>query len=50
MTLRACTDCEPEASQPAPDSAVSTRGAKNPKTTAMSSQPTRTARKWVAVQ
>ncbi len=32
--LAGLADCEPLASQPAPESAVSTRGAKNPSTTA----------------
>ena len=49
IALRAATDSEPVASQPAPDSAVSTRGAKAPSTTATNAQPITTARKWPAV-
>jgi hypothetical protein len=49
MLSRAATDSEPVASQPAPDSAVSTFGAKTPSATATSSQPIATVRKWVAV-
>ncbi len=49
MAVRAATDSEPVASQPAPDSAVSTLGAKTPSTTATSAQPITTARKCVAV-
>ena len=49
IALRAATDCEPVASQPAPDSAVSTFGAKTPRPTATSTQAIATARKCVAV-
>ncbi len=49
IASRAATDCEPVASQPAPESAFSTRGAKNPSTTATSAQAIATGRKWVAV-
>ena len=49
ISCRAWTDCEPVVSHPAPERAVSTRGAKNPSTTAITSQAVRTARKWVAV-
>src|SRR5262249_53001017 len=45
---RAWTDCDPVASQPAPDNAVSTRGARKPSATATTSHPTSTPRKWVA--
>ena len=38
ISSRAWTDCEPVVSQPAPDSAVSTRGAKNPSATATTTQ------------
>ena len=47
---RACTDCEPFACQPAPESAVSTFGAKAASATATSSQAIETARTWSAVQ
>ena len=50
ISSRACTDCEPEASQPAPERACSTRGANTPRPTASTSHATRTARKWSAVQ
>ena len=50
MALRAATDSEPVASHPAPDNAFSTLGAKKPSTTATTSQPSATTRKWVAVQ
>ena len=46
---RACTDCEPVASQPAPDSAFSTRGARHPSASATRAHAARTTRKWVAV-
>ena len=49
ITLRAATDSEPVASQPAPDSAVSTFGANTPSPTATSAQVTATRRIWVAV-
>ena len=49
IALRAATDSEPVASQPAPDSAVSTLGAKTPSATATSAQAIATVRKWVAV-
>ena len=49
IALRAATDSEPVASQPAPDSAVSTLGANKPSTTATSTQAIATVRKWVAV-
>ncbi len=49
IALRAATDSEPVASQPAPDSAVSTFGAKTPSTTATSAQAIATIRKCVAV-
>jgi len=48
-TLRAATDSDPLASQPAPESAFSTLGAKKPRTTATSAQAIATARKCVAV-
>ena len=47
---RACTDCEPLACQPAPESAVSTRGAKEPNATAIATQASTTARTCVAVK
>ena len=47
---RAWTDSEPVASQPAPESACSAFGAKNPSTATSSSQTISTARKWVAAQ
>ena len=47
---RACTDCEPVASHPAPERAVSTRGAKKPKPTAMTTQAITTPLKCVAVK
>ena len=50
MALRAATDSEPVASQPAPESAFSTFGAKNAEhRRATSAQPIATARKCVAV-
>ncbi len=46
---RACTDSEPVASQPAPDSACSTRGASAPRPSATTAHAIATARTWVAV-
>ena len=40
---RAATDCEPVASQPAPESACSTRGAKTPRPTATTTQAVATS-------
>ena len=42
ISWRACTDCEPVASQPAPESAFSTRGARKPSPSATTAQPIRT--------
>ena len=47
---RACTDCEPESSQPAPDRAVSTRGARTPRPMTTTAQAMTTIRTWVADQ
>ncbi|CAB4937455.1 unannotated protein [freshwater metagenome] len=49
MSWRACTDSEPEASQPAPDRADSTRGAKTARIRTRTPQPIATCLKWVAV-
>ena len=46
----ACTDSEPFACQPAPESAVSTFGAKKPSPTAITIHAIATARPWSAVQ
>ncbi len=46
---RAATDSEPAASQPAPESACSARGAKTPSPTARTAQATTTRRTWPAV-
>ena len=45
IRFRACTDSEPFACQPAPESAVSTFGAKKPNPTAITTQAIATARK-----
>ena len=45
ISCRACTDSEPFACHPAPESAVSTFGAKKPKPTATTTQAIATARK-----
>ena len=45
ISRRACTDSEPFACQPAPESAVSTFGAKKPNPTAITTQAIATARK-----
>ena len=45
---RTCTDSDPLACQPAPDSAVSTRGAKKPSATATTAQAMNTVRALVA--
>ena len=45
ISRRACTDSEPFACQPAPESAVSTLGAKKPNPTAITTQAIATARK-----
>ena len=50
MVLRAATDSEPVDSQPAPDSAFSTFGAKKPRPSARTPQAITTALKCVAVQ
>ncbi len=50
MRSRACTDCEPESSQPAPESAVSTRGARTPRPTTTTAQAMKTTFAWVADQ
>jgi hypothetical protein len=50
MSWRAATDCDPDASQPAPESACWALGANNPSPTAMTTHASRTARKWLAVQ
>ena len=47
---RTLTDSEPLACQPAPDSAVSTRGASTPRPTAITAQVMKTARRWVAAK
>ena len=48
ISERAATDCDPVASQPAPESAVSTRGARNPSPTARTTQAMATWRVCVA--
>ena len=50
MRSRAWTDCEPESSQPAPESAVSTRGASTPSEMTMTAQAMKTVRARVADQ
>ena len=50
ISVRAWTDSEPFACQPAPESAVSTFGAKTPSATATTAQAIATARTWSAVQ
>ena len=47
---RTCSDSEPVASQPAPESACSTLGAKTPRPMAMTAHVMATSLKWVAVQ
>ena len=47
MRFRAWTDCEPEASQPAPDSAFSARGATVPRPTTIRTHEMATVRPWV---
>ena len=44
MSRRACTDSDPDASQPAPESACSTRGAKAPSASAATTQASATVR------
>ena len=50
ISSRACTDSEPFACQPAPESAVSTLGANTPSATATTAQAIATTRTWSAVQ
>ena len=50
IRARACTDCEPESCQPAPERAVSTRGARTPSPSATTTQAIATSRTWVADQ
>ena len=50
ISVRACTDSEPSACQPAPDSAVSTFGAKAARATATIAHTVRTARTWSAAK
>src|SRR5512133_2893652 len=48
--LRACTDCDPFACQPAPESAVSTFGANTARVRATTAQAIETTRTWSAAQ
>ena len=50
MRSRAATDCEPESSQPAPDRAVSTRGARTPRQTTTTAHEMNTIRARVTDQ
>ena len=50
MSVRAWTDSEPFACQPAPERALSTFGAKRPSATARTAQAIATARTWSAAQ
>src|SRR5579862_627465 len=50
ISVRAWTDCEPFACQPAPESAVSTFGANTASATATSAQLIETARTWSAAK
>jgi hypothetical protein len=50
ISCRARTDSDPFACQPAPESAVSTLGAKTPRATATTAQVIATRRMWSAVQ
>jgi hypothetical protein len=50
MSVRACTDSDPFACQPAPESALSTLGATRPSPTARIAQAIAMARTWSAAQ
>ncbi len=50
ISARACTDCDPFACQPAPESAASTFGANTASASAITAQVIETARTWLAAR